>query len=107
MGEELVAAAELNTAMQGFFQRWHAVSERRNRKTMMDQRELTWFADMNTTLHDKLDDEALASRLRHNVGMMRSLAATIVERAAEDHPAVREGYGELASGGTERMKLFA
>ena len=107
MGEELVAAADLNTAMQGFFQRWHAVSERRNRKTMMDQRELTWFADMNATLHDKLDDEALASRLRHNVGMMRSLAATIVERAAEDHPAVREGYAELASGGTERMKLFA
>ncbi len=107
MGSELVAAADLNTAMQGFFQRWHAVSERRNRKTMMDQRELTWFADMNATLHDKLDDEALAARLRNNVGMMRSLAATIVERAAEDHPTVREGYDELANGGTARMKLFA
>ncbi|SFW71589.1 NAD(P)/FAD-dependent oxidoreductase [Luteibacter sp. UNCMF366Tsu5.1] len=107
MGSELVAAADLNTAMQGFFQRWHAMSERRNRKTMMDQRELTWFADMNATLHDKLDDEALAARLRNNVGMMRSLAATIVERAAEDHPTVREDYDELANGGTARMKLFA
>ncbi|SEW21687.1 tryptophan 7-halogenase [Luteibacter sp. 329MFSha] len=106
MGPEFAEATELNTTMQAFFQRWHEVSERRNPRAMLDQRDLAWFADMNGTLHDRLDDEALVARLRRNVGMMRALAATIVERAAVDHPAVREGYGHLADTESERMALF-
>jgi hypothetical protein len=106
LGPELMEAAELNTTMQAFFQRWHAVSERRNRRTMMDQRDLTWFAEMNATLHDSLDDDALAARLRGNVAMMRALAASIVERAADDHPSVAEGYGPLLEAGGRRMALF-
>lgn len=96
MGDELVAASELNTRMQAFFQRWHACSDRRNPRRMLDQRDLTWFADMNRTLHDQLDDASLAERLRNNVAMMRSLAACTVERAAEDHPELFEGMEDLA-----------
>ena len=107
MGPELIEATDLNTEMQAFFQRWHAVSERRNRRAMMDQRDLTWFADMNATLHDTLDDETLAARLRDNVKMMRLLAASIVERAAADHPSVREGNEHLLGVEGRRTRLFA
>jgi flavin-dependent dehydrogenase len=106
MGPELMASAELNTGMQAFFQRWHAVSEGRNRKVMMDQRDLTWFATMNATLHDTLDDETLAYRLRENVRMMRSLAGSIVERAAVDHPSLRDGAEHLLGAQDTPMELF-
>lgn len=107
MGDDLQAAAELNGEMQVFFQRWHAQSERRNRKTMLDQRDLTWFADMNRTLHDQLDDSSLAERLRNNVHMMRLLAASIVERAAVDHPSLLEGTERFTGIEGARTALFA
>ena len=106
MASEFAEATELNIAMQAFFQQWHAASDRRNGKAMLDQRQLAWFADMNGTLHDRLDDEGLVARLRANVAIMRSLAATIVDRAAEDHPSVREGYGHMADAENERVALF-
>lgn len=106
MGPELLAGAELNTQMQAFFQRWHAVSEKRNRKVMLDQRDLTWFADMNRTLHDVLDDDTLAERLSNNVNMMRLLAASIIERAAADHPSLQEGSEPLTEIEGDRTKLF-
>ena len=107
MGDELIAAADLNTKMQAFFQPWHAVSDGRNRKVMLDQRDLTWFADMNSTLHDVMDDDTLAERLRDTVRMMRLLAASIVERAADDHPSLREVAGDLIDVEGERTELFA
>ncbi|MGA7437468.1 MAG: tryptophan 7-halogenase [Luteibacter sp.] len=106
MGPELTGSAELNIEMQGFFQRWHAVSGKRNHKHMMDQRDLTWFADMNRTLHDVLDDESLAARLRNNVRMMRLLAAGSIERAIADHPELIEGYEHLLDIEGTRTKLF-
>jgi len=106
MASEFTEATELNVAMQAFFQHWHAASERRNGKAMLDQRQLAWFADMNATLHDRLDDDALVARVRGNVAIMRSLAATIVDRAAADHPSVREGYGHMADTENERVALF-
>ena len=106
MGPQLSASTELNIQMQAFFQRWHAVSEKRNRKLMLDQRDLTWFADMNRTLHDVLDDDALAARLDNNVTMMRLLAAGIIERAAMDHPALLEGNDHLVDIEGARTKLF-
>jgi flavin-dependent dehydrogenase len=106
MAPELTGSAELNIEMQGFFQRWHAVSRKRNPRHMMDQRDLTWFADMNRTLHDALDDESLAARLRNNVHMMRLLAAGTIERACVDHPSLIEGYEHLVDIEGTRTKLF-
>jgi flavin-dependent dehydrogenase len=106
LGPELTAASQLNTDMQAFFQRWHAVSERRNPRTMLDQRELAWFAQMNATLHDTLDTEALTTRLRDNVRMMRLLAAAIVERAAADHPSVLDHAAHLRDLEGPRTELF-
>jgi hypothetical protein len=107
MSDELLAATDLNTKMQAFFQPWHEVSDGRNRKVMLDQRDLAWFADMNSTLHDVMDDETLAQRLRDNVRMMRLLAASIVERALDDHPSLREAAGDLVEVEGERTELFA
>lgn len=106
LGPELAAAADLNTEMQAFFQRWHAVSERRNPKVMMDQRELAWFAGMNATLHDVLDGDGLAERIRANIRMMRALAASVIERAAADHPEVATGAEHLLAAGGDRTELF-
>lgn len=106
LGPELLAAAELNRQMQVFFQRWHAVSERRNPKMMLDQRDLTWFADMNATLHDALDDHSLGERIRANVHMMRLLAANVVERAAADHPSLLAGAEHLVDVDGARTALF-
>jgi hypothetical protein len=74
---------------------------------MLDQRELAWFAEMNGSLHDIMDDETLAQRLRDNVGMMRLLAAAIVERATDDHPSLRGTTGELVNVEGDRTPLFA
>ncbi|KJV35315.1 NAD(P)/FAD-dependent oxidoreductase [Luteibacter yeojuensis] len=106
MSPELTASQELNIRMQAFFQRWHAVSAKVNRKHMMDQRDLTWFADMNRTLHDVLDDDALAARLRNNVNMMRLLAAGIIERSAALYPSLMDGYEDMVDIEGARTKLF-
>lgn len=107
MSSELAAASDLNVRMQAFFQRWHAVSPERNPRTMMDQRKLPWFADMNRTLHDALDGDGLARRLHDNVQTMRALAASIVERAAADRPELADGMGDLITTQDQRTELFA
>jgi hypothetical protein len=45
--------------------------------------------------------------LRDNVRMMRLLAASIVERALDDHPSLREAAGDLVEVEGERTELFA
>lgn len=84
LAQELETAQALNRRMQQFFLRWHALSPGRNPGAMLDQRELPWFAAMNATLHDTLDDAALRARLRQNVELLQGLAATIIERAVAD-----------------------
>lgn len=84
LAPELARAQVLNERMQPFFRRWHAHSQGRNPRTLLDQHELPWFANMNATLHDTLDDQALHTRVRQNVELLEGLAATIVERAAKD-----------------------
>lgn len=84
LAAELDRARTLNERIQAFFLRWHAASSGRNPRAMLDQRELPWFAAMNATLHDELDDHGVRERLRGNVCLLEGLAATIVERAAAD-----------------------
>ncbi|WP_183421845.1 tryptophan 7-halogenase [Luteibacter sp. Sphag1AF] len=107
LAPELEVAKVLNEDMQAFFRRWHGVSRGRNPKAMLDQRELAWFSEMNRTLHDVLDDGALMARLRDNVELLRSLAATIVERAAAHEPTLLDGASHLVTPAAERTDLFA
>lgn len=107
MADELQTAQRLNERMQGFFRRWHALSKGHNPAGMLDQGELPWFAAMNATLHDELDDAGLRARLRENVALLEGLAAMIVERAVADGgEGLREDMHELARA-RQRPMLFA
>ena len=107
MAHELEAAQTLNERMQGFFGRWHALSQGRNPRGMLDQGALPWFADMNASLHDQLDDAALRARLRENLDLLEGLAANIVERAVADGgDALRGDMRDLARARLRPM-LFA
>jgi flavin-dependent dehydrogenase len=106
LAPELETAKQLNLRMQAFFRRWHLVSRGRNAAAMLDQGELTWFADMNATLHDKLDDAALTQRLRDNVALLQGLAASIIDQAAADDEGLRSEADDLAPD-QDRPELFA
>jgi flavin-dependent dehydrogenase len=107
LARELEAAQALNERMQAFFGRWHALSQGRNPRGMLDQGLLPWFADMNATLHDPLDDAALRTRLRENLDLLEGLAASIVERAVADGgDALRDDMRDLARARL-RPTLFA
>ena len=98
LSPELEAARALNERMQAFFLRWHACSQGRNPRAMLNQGDLPWFAAMNATLHDRLDDAGVRVRLRENVTLLQGLAANIVERAAADGgDSLREAMDDLAS----------
>jgi hypothetical protein len=106
LADELETARALNERMQGFFGHWHAQSQARNPRAMLDQGELAWFAAMNGTLHDTLDDAGVRQRLRENVALLQGLALTIVERAVADGgEALRAAMADLALS-KQRPELF-
>ncbi|HEX5305150.1 MAG TPA: tryptophan 7-halogenase [Dyella sp.] len=106
LADELETARALNERMQAFFGRWHAASPGHNPRAMLDQGELPWFAAMNATLHDTLDDAGVRARLRENVSLLQGLAATIVDRASGDAgEAMRDTMDDLA-GHAEPPELF-
>ena len=80
---QLERARELNLQVQATLREWdRADPPGRSERRMLDQCSLPWFADLNATLHDTLDDAQLRERLRANVVMLEQLAATIAARAA-------------------------
>lgn len=84
--EELQQCQRLNIAMQDFLRAWSGVSHRRNRPVMLDQATLPWFAELNRSLNDRLDDDAFKARMRASARQLRALAAEILERATCSHP---------------------
>ena len=107
LAREFDTAQTLNERMQDFFRRWHTSSAGANPAGMLDQGELPWFADMNASLHDTLNDTTLRARLRENVELLEGLAAMIVERAVADGgEELRCGMRDLAKA-RQRPALFA
>jgi len=51
---------------------------------MLDQAALPWFAALNKSLLDRLDDAAFRARIRHGTALMRRLAAEIAARAGAE-----------------------
>ena len=84
--DELGNAKALNFAMQDFLRAWSVVSAKRNPARMLDQAALPWFAELNRTLRDPLDDAQFKARLREKTAQLRSLAREIVECACAEHP---------------------
>ncbi|MBI5256209.1 MAG: tryptophan 7-halogenase [Burkholderiales bacterium] len=86
--EDLARCQALNLAVQDLLRAWGTVSERRNPPQMLDQASLPWFAELNASLNDTLDEAAFRAQLRANTQMLQALAGEILERALATHPAL-------------------
>ena len=84
--EELQHCQKLNVAVQDFLRAWSAVTDKRNPAVMLDQAALPWFAELNMSLNDTLDDAGFRARIRASVEQLRQLASEIVARAHTAHP---------------------
>lgn len=95
LSSELAQCKALNEAMQRFFRAWSARSAKRNATAMLDQAALPWFAELNRSLRDELDEEAFRARIKANTELLKQLALQIFERACDEHPEL--DAGELRS----------
>jgi flavin-dependent dehydrogenase len=84
--EELAQCQKLNLAVQAFLQAWSGVSAKRNPAVMLDQASLPWFAELNRSLNDRLDDAQFRERIRASTLQLHRLAAEMLERACAEHP---------------------
>jgi hypothetical protein len=81
---ELAHCQALNAEVQALLRAWSATrpgDEVANPAVMLDQASLPWFADLNRSLLDRLDDGAFRDRIRASTAQMRTLAAEIATRA--------------------------
>jgi flavin-dependent dehydrogenase len=78
--DELAACQKLNVAMQNHLRAWGQVSAKRNPAS------LPWFAELNRSLQDELDDAAFRSKLKNAARTLRMLATEVLARSAEEHP---------------------
>ena len=87
--DELLHCKLLNVAVQDFLRAWSGLTDKRNPAVMLDQAALPWFAELNRSLHDTLDDDAgFRERLRASTAQLHALAGEIVERATQAHPSL-------------------
>ncbi|RZM02809.1 MAG: NAD(P)/FAD-dependent oxidoreductase [Variovorax sp.] len=84
--DEMLQCQQLNVAVQDFLRAWSDVSEKKNPAVMLDQSRLPWFAELNRSLNDTLDDEAFVDRMRAALDQLRALAGEIVGQARQGHP---------------------
>ncbi len=89
--DELAHCQKLNIAVQDFLRAWSLVSKKRNPAVMLDQAALPWFAELNRSLKDTLDDAAFQARLRQSTLQLRALAAELLARACGEHPGLDAG----------------
>jgi flavin-dependent dehydrogenase len=83
---ELAQCQQLNLAVQAFLRAWGQVSAKRNPAVMLDQAALPWFAELNRSLNDTLDDAQFRARIRASVAQLNTLAAEMLTRACADYP---------------------
>ena len=83
--EELAQCQKLNLAVQRFLREWSTFSAKRNPAVMLDQASLPWFAELNRSLNDVLDDAQFRARIRASTAQLRTLAAEMLARACAEH----------------------
>lgn len=86
--DELSHCQALNLAAQGFMREWSGFSEKKNPAVMLDQASLPWFAELNRSLNDTLDDAQFRERIRASTAQLGVLASEMLERACAEHPAL-------------------
>ncbi len=84
--DELALCQKLNTAVQSFLREWSTRSEKKNPAVMLDQALLPWFAELNRSLNDTLDDAQFRARIRASTAQLDALAAEMLARGCAEHP---------------------
>jgi hypothetical protein len=72
--------------VQDFLRAWGRQSAGRNPAVMLDQASVPWFAELNRSLDDALDDAGFRARLRDAARRLRSLATELMDRGTAEHP---------------------
>jgi flavin-dependent dehydrogenase len=84
---ELSAVQALNLAVQTLLRAWSEAADSASPPRLLDQAALPWFAELNRSLSDPLDEAAFDARMRRNSALLHELAAEIVQRASAVAPA--------------------
>jgi flavin-dependent dehydrogenase len=82
---ELALCQKLNAAVQKFLRAWSQISQKRNPAVMLDQAALPWFAELNRSLNDRLDEAEFRARIRESTARLQVLAAEMLERASREY----------------------
>jgi len=99
--EDLALCQKLNVEVQAFLRAWSSVSAKRNPAVMLDQASLPWFAELNRSLNDTLDDAQFRARLRESTERIKLLAREMLARARADHPTLDGSALEALAGRSE------
>ena len=89
--DELAHCQKLNVAVQDFLRAWSVVSKKRNPAVMLDQAALPWFAELNRSLTDTLDDAGFRARVQQSTVQLRALAGEILARGCGEHSGLDGG----------------
>jgi len=106
--DELARCQRLNVEVQHLLRAWGQVSSKANPAVMLDQAALPWFAELNASLQDTLDDDGFRQRLRQSTRLLQDLAGELIDRALADHPgldvqALREAIGPAPAARAQRL----
>ena len=85
---ELGATQVLNLRVQELVRTWAKSQRSGNPPRLLDQAALPWFAELNRSLRDPLDEAAFHARIRRNTALLHELAAEILARAREAVPEI-------------------
>jgi flavin-dependent dehydrogenase len=84
--DELAHCQKLNIAVQNYLRAWGEVSHKRNPALLLDQASVPWFAELNRSLEDTLDDASYRSKLRASALRLRALATELLARGQSEYP---------------------
>jgi len=86
--KELSAAQAINLRVQELLRAWARAQQPPNPARLLDQAALPWFAELNRSLGDPLDDAGFQARIRRNTALLHELAAEILARARQAVPGI-------------------
>jgi flavin-dependent dehydrogenase len=94
--KELTAAQTVNLRVQELLRTWARAQQPPNPARMLDQAALPWFAELNRSLGDPLDEAGFQARIRRNTALLHELAAEILARARQAVPGIEAAELEQA-----------
>ena len=84
--KELGAVQAINLRVQELLRAWARAQQPANPARLLDQAALPWFAELNRSLGDALDDAGFLARIRRNTALLHELAAEILARSRQAVP---------------------